>query len=98
VVCDGVVCGGGVGVTVRRSDRGTPGHSEGRWMASRDSHICFFSPSLVRHTALVDLYISTNGPAWGYSFNWMSGDPCAQEWFGVTCDAENAAVVKLFVP
>jgi hypothetical protein len=36
--------------------------------------------------ALVDLYHSTNGEDWTTSTNWLVGDPCLGNWFGVTCD------------
>jgi len=39
--------------------------------------------------ALVTLYNSTNGPSWDINTNWLSGDPCADNWFGVTCDANS---------
>lgn len=35
--------------------------------------------------ALRDLFVATQGSAWVRRNNWMSGDPCVQQWYGVTC-------------
>ena len=40
----------------------------------------------VERQALVDLYYSTNGEGWTESGNWLDGDPCLNQWHGVTCD------------
>lgn len=43
--------------------------------------------------ALKDVFNSANGTGW-YSYeNWGIGDPCANSWFGVQCDASNSTVV-----
>ena len=35
-------------------------------------------------TALIDIYVSTNGSEWTHSDNWKTHtDPC--QWYGVTC-------------
>ena len=36
--------------------------------------------------ALVALYNSTDGDNWTNNSNWKSGDPCENEWYGVTCN------------
>ena len=35
--------------------------------------------------ALEALYNATDGPQWSRSRAWLHGDPCADEWEGVTC-------------
>ena len=53
--------------------------------------MCFLStthaavPSSERD-ALVALYYNTNGPDWTTSTNWLTGDPCVDSWYGVTCN------------
>jgi hypothetical protein len=37
--------------------------------------------------ALIALYNQTQGPSWFSSSGWLQADPCAQQWYGVTCDA-----------
>ena len=34
--------------------------------------------------ALVDLYQATNGLQWQKSDNWLQGDPCLNNWHGIT--------------
>lgn len=37
-------------------------------------------------TALIDIYVNTNGPEWTRSDNWKThSDPCTL-WYGVTCE------------
>ncbi|GAB4343467.1 MAG: hypothetical protein Kow0089_19280 [Desulfobulbaceae bacterium] len=45
--------------------------------------------------ALEALYNSTGGAGWTTSTNWLSGDPCTNSWFGVTCNAGNTNVVQI---
>ena len=52
-------------------------------------------PAAQRST-LVDFYYSTNGPNWADNANWLSGDPCKDLWFGVTC-AHRANITKMYV-
>jgi len=35
--------------------------------------------------ALRDFYNTTNGRAWTYSTNWLTGDPCDNKWYGIKC-------------
>ena len=46
--------------------------------------------------ALTDLYTSTNGPSWTTQTNWLEGDPCSNQWFGVACN-NASSVIDLFV-
>ena len=39
----------------------------------------------VELAALQDLYNSTNGDRWTYSTNWLQGDPCDDNWYGLNC-------------
>ncbi len=39
----------------------------------------------VQMAALEEFYNATNGPHWVNKTGWMSGDPCDDFWFGVTC-------------
>ncbi len=48
-------------------------------------------------STLVDLYDSTNGPYWKYNQNWLSGDPCSNQWSGVTCDSAGTHVTSMYV-
>ena len=45
--------------------------------------------------ALFDLYAATNVTGWTSSTNWLAGDPCENEWYGVTCDETNSSVTQL---
>lgn len=49
-----------------------------------------------QNQALVTLFNSTNGLSWNTKTNWLSGDPCANTWYGVTCD-ENANITKVML-
>jgi hypothetical protein len=46
--------------------------------------------------SLVALYESTNGTGWTVSTNWLSGSPCANSWYGVTCvNGDRVAEINL---
>ena len=47
------------------------------------------------YDALVALYNSTDGANWINSSNWLVGDPCVDDWFGVTCDATDTLVTRV---
>jgi hypothetical protein len=34
----------------------------------------------------VSFFFATNGYYWKNNQNWLSGDPCTNYWFGVTCN------------
>lgn len=38
---------------------------------------------------LVALFNSTSGGGWTTNTNWLTGDPCANNWFGVLCDSNS---------
>ncbi|XP_062521190.1 uncharacterized protein LOC134196129 [Corticium candelabrum] len=45
--------------------------------------------------ALVSLYNNTNGAKWVKNSGWtngMHGDPCGQQWYGVSCNADNRVI------
>ena len=46
--------------------------------------------------ALTDIYNSTNGPYWTTQTNWLVGNPCTNQWYGVSCNT-NLSVEGLFV-
>ena len=46
---------------------------------------------------LWELYNLTDGPHWRNNDNWLSGDPCAEEWFGVKCNINGSHVLRLYV-
>lgn len=39
-------------------------------------------------TALKAFYHSTGGQSWVKNTNWMSGDPCTNQWVGIYCDED----------
>lgn len=45
--------------------------------------------------ALSDLYGTTRGAGWLNSTNWLAGDPCGHQWYGVECDYSGSHVVYL---
>jgi len=44
---------------------------------------------------LTALYNNTNGPGWTNRTNWLTGDPCDNAWYGVTCNAGATSVTAL---
>ena len=34
---------------------------------------------------MTELYAATAGHQWVNAFNWLTGDPCANSWFGLSC-------------
>lgn len=47
--------------------------------------------------ALVDLYNSTGGESWVINDNWLVGDPCANNWYGVDCNLSKTNVIGLYL-
>jgi len=45
--------------------------------------------------SLAVLYGDTNGDSWYNRKNWLTGDPCENEWWGVGCDDTNSTVLSL---
>lgn len=48
--------------------------------------------------ALVQLFQSTQGPAWRHKDNWLVGDPCENRWHGVGCSPDGQVVRSLNLP
>ena len=48
--------------------------------------------------ALMALYDATNGAEWLSNSNWGQGDPCHDEWFGVSCTNPNALMSTSATP
>ena len=46
---------------------------------------------------LANLYESTGGQYWKNKDHWLSGDPCANAWYGVSCDTQNVHVLQVYV-
>jgi hypothetical protein len=46
--------------------------------------------------ALADFYHTTNGEFWRNNENWLSGDPCTNIWFGVTCNKKGNIIALHF--
>lgn len=49
----------------------------------------------VERDALVVFYNSTFGDDWRSNANWLSGDPCTNNWFGLTCNVSNTNVIQI---
>lgn len=57
-----------------------------------------FSPSAVPFAsinALLDIYNTLNGPFWNSNSNWGFGDPCVNNWYGITCNASNSSIIEV---
>ncbi len=64
------------------------------------SLVCAANVSALERSALVDLFVSTNGStAWSNPTGWRDystgSDPCANSWTGVQCGAGGTSVVAL---
>lgn len=44
---------------------------------------------------LVDLYHSTNGDGWTDKNNWLVGDPCENDWWAISCNADETRVTQI---
>ncbi|MFK8010440.1 MAG: LamG-like jellyroll fold domain-containing protein [Marinicellaceae bacterium] len=49
----------------------------------------------IQRNALVELYNSTNGDNWQNNTNWLNGDPCHDEWEGITCSSNTILEIEL---
>lgn len=45
--------------------------------------------------ALEALYDATDGANWTTNTNWKTGDPCTNNWHGVTCSGGNVTKIDL---
>ncbi len=45
---------------------------------------------------LIALYNSTNGENWTTNTNWLTGDPCTNNWHGIDCD-QSANIVRILL-
>ena len=45
--------------------------------------------SQLQINALTDLYETTNGDFWTQNDNWLTGDPCDNTWYGITCSGND---------
>lgn len=45
--------------------------------------------------ALTELYNDAGGPDWTSNTNWLTGDPCENAWYGVSCNADNTTVAAM---
>ena len=41
---------------------------------------------------LTKLYHSTDGPNWFNKTNWLHGDPCKDNWYGVCCNSDGRVI------
>lgn len=44
--------------------------------------------STLEKCALVSFYDTLNGDNWRFNDNWLVGDPCVNQWYGVGCNTE----------
>ena len=45
--------------------------------------------------ALQDVYAACNGQAWYNNTNWLVGDPCTHQWFGISCSSGHVGKLLL---
>lgn len=70
-----------------------------RWLGALALSICAL-PALAavpttERQALTALYNNTNGAGWLNKTNWLSGDPCDNAWYGITCDSGKTHVTEV---
>ena len=46
--------------------------------------------------ALVELYEATNGENWEFNSNWLIGDPCENQWYGIECGKDDQGKPSVF--
>ena len=52
--------------------------------------------SAAERNALVDFYNGFNGDNWRFHDNWLVGDPCLNQWYGVQCNVKGQVIVLHF--
>ena len=48
------------------------------------------------HSALIDFYNSFDGSRWRIRDNWLDGDPCVNQWYGVQCNVKGEVIALHF--
>ena len=61
-----------------------------------DMYTCAVNTSAGELGALKDFYLSMNGDFWRNNQNWNVGDPCTNQWYGVTCNTKGNIIVLHF--
>lgn len=61
------------------------------------SHFIHSAVPQAERDALVALYNSTDGDNWDINYNWLKGDPCGNNWYGIICDLGDTTVYELDV-
>jgi len=51
----------------------------------------------IQKDALVALYNATSGTNWRSNSNWLNGDPCANDWKGVSCNSDDTSITKVIL-
>ncbi len=54
--------------------------------------LAFAECIISEQAALENLYTLTNGAGWTTKTNWMVGSPCADSWFGISCNKDNYVI------
>ena len=52
--------------------------------------------SEAEYNALVDFYDGFRGASWRINDNWLEGDPCLNQWYGVQCNVKGQIIVLHF--
>lgn len=63
--------------------------------------ICFFSISLCAVStedkeSLIEFYNTLGGPSWTNNDGWTVGDPCDNNWYGITCSSGDIYSINLY--
>lgn len=51
----------------------------------------------VERNVLVELYNKNGGATWRMNDNWLNGDPCTQQWFGVECSDDGIHITGVMM-
>ena len=49
----------------------------------------------IERDALVAIYQQTGGENWVDNSNWLQGDPCESNWYGVLCNDDEITYIEL---